>query len=81
MTYLSYLIQYYNVSIIFFLVPGEWSSWQDSKCSVSCGDGQITRVRECNNPIPSNGGDACPGSATDIIDCNLKNCPGLSMGL
>ena len=53
---------------------GSWSSW--SSCSVTCGGGQRTRQRLCNNPTPSGGGSNCIGSNNDQQTCNTINCPG-----
>lgn len=58
-------------------VDGDWGNWLPWKsCSVSCGEGERTRERVCNNPAPLHGGTSCPGPsvATDI--CNEGPCPG-----
>ncbi|XP_063694445.1 uncharacterized protein LOC134826099 [Bolinopsis microptera] len=49
---------------------GEWS-----ECSTSCGGGQQTRERSCNNPAPDNGGADCEGSLTEAQNCNSGPCP------
>ncbi|XP_071153887.1 uncharacterized protein [Mytilus edulis] len=51
---------------------GSWSYW--SSCSVSCGHGTSRRTRECNNPLPSYGGQSCDGSDTETMDCFTQNC-------
>uniref|UniRef100_A0A3Q2PJN0 Uncharacterized protein n=1 Tax=Fundulus heteroclitus TaxID=8078 RepID=A0A3Q2PJN0_FUNHE len=38
----------------------EWTEW--GLCSVSCGAGIQKRVRQCDNPLPANGGKPCPGT-------------------
>ncbi|XP_053098888.1 hemicentin-1 isoform X3 [Hemicordylus capensis] len=58
-------------------VDGNWSSWQPwSTCSASCGGGEQTRSRLCNNPSPSNSGRPCPGDNSQISKCNIQTCPG-----
>ncbi|XP_023195302.1 hemicentin-1 [Xiphophorus maculatus] len=58
-------------------VDGNWSLWQAwGGCSSSCGGGERTRVRLCNNPPPSNGGRPCPGDPTQLSRCNNQACPG-----
>ncbi|GAA6099393.1 hemicentin-1 isoform X2 [Tachysurus ichikawai] len=58
-------------------VDGNWSPWQPwGECSVSCGVGERTRLRSCNNPAPSNKGRPCPGDSTQLSRCNIQPCPG-----
>lgn len=60
-----------------FSVNGVWSGWAAwSECSASCGTGKRTRIRGCNSPAPSNGGDTCSGPDTEIAECYERNCPG-----
>ena len=60
-----------------FSVDGGWSNWsQWTDCSVTCGDGTITRFRQCDNPQPASGGVTCTGDATESSDCNEASCPG-----
>ena len=57
-------------------VNGGWGSWTAwSLCSVTCGSGQRTRERFCNNPIPSGGGSDCSDSSNDQQTCTLTDCP------
>ena len=56
-------------------VDGQWGEWQSSACSKSCGGGQLTRNRECNNPAPSGFGRDCIGNSEDTQDCNVEQCP------
>ncbi|XP_066436092.1 properdin isoform X2 [Eleutherodactylus coqui] len=51
----------------------EWSTW--SHCSVTCKTGQRQRTRECNNPVPSCGGD-CIGPRVQTEGCDTNQiCP------
>eukprot|EP00092_Neocalanus_flemingeri_P004211 GFUD01004529.1.p1 GENE.GFUD01004529.1~~GFUD01004529.1.p1 ORF type:complete len:488 (+),score=127.45 GFUD01004529.1:318-1781(+) len=59
-------------------VHGAWSTWGEwSTCSVSCGEGDQARDRECNSPAPSNDGDECEGEARETQNCNTDECPQL----
>uniref|UniRef100_A0A3Q1GJS2 Uncharacterized protein n=1 Tax=Acanthochromis polyacanthus TaxID=80966 RepID=A0A3Q1GJS2_9TELE len=44
-------------------------------CSVSCGVGAQNRLRQCNNPLPANGGRHCAGSDLETRRCQGKPCP------
>nr|XP_061790885.1 hemicentin-1-like [Nerophis lumbriciformis] len=58
-------------------VNGNWGAWQSwGECSASCGGGERTRVRLCNNPPASNGGRPCPGDSSQLSRCNVEACPG-----
>ncbi|XP_069890339.1 hemicentin-1 [Dipodomys merriami] len=58
-------------------VDGSWGNWQSwSHCSASCGGGEKTRKRQCDNPVPSKSGRSCPGDATQVSRCNVQACPG-----
>ncbi|XP_067023737.1 coadhesin-like [Acropora muricata] len=57
-------------------VDGGWSSWGTwGSCSKSCATGSQTRMRNCTNPPPSNGGAACVGSSSQSQTCNNGTCP------
>ncbi|XP_052790090.1 coadhesin-like [Mya arenaria] len=57
-------------------VDGHWSDWgQWSGCDVSCGKGTRSRVRSCDNPVPTHGGDDCAGSKDEHDVCVLESCP------
>lgn len=54
----------------------EWTSW--GLCSSTCGVGLQFRTRECDNPLPQNGGRQCIGSSLDSKTCVSGHCPGKS---
>jgi len=61
-------------------VDGAWSGWVVwSDCDVTCGSGTRSRLRSCDNPAPSNGGDVCSGLAFEISQCVLDTCPGIQI--
>ena len=50
---------------------GQWGTWsQWSSCSVSCGHGLKTRLRECDSPPPINGGAECSGIGIQRSHCH-----------
>ena len=54
-------------------VDGDWTSWSDwSECSISCNGGTRIRTRTCSDPLPSCGGEECPGDNTESEDCNVN---------
>ena len=66
--------------IIYYLVDGGWGkfgNWTD--CSATCGGGQRSRTRLCNNPAPQFQGLNCTADGsndTETNGCNLQECPG-----
>ncbi|KAF4074369.1 hypothetical protein AMELA_G00238660 [Ameiurus melas] len=55
---------------------GAWGMWTKyGSCSRSCGTGVRFRTRQCNNPVPSNGGQDCPGVNYEFQLCNTDDCP------
>ncbi|VDH95487.1 Hypothetical predicted protein [Mytilus galloprovincialis] len=57
-------------------VIGAWSEWGVwSLCSASCGSGNRTRSRQCDNPLPSYGGAYCHGKTFDSDKCNTHEFP------
>ncbi|XP_041851598.1 A disintegrin and metalloproteinase with thrombospondin motifs 15-like [Melanotaenia boesemani] len=57
-------------------VDGRWGKWGAfGDCSRSCGGGVQLSMRECNNPVPENGGKYCYGLRIKYRSCNLSPCP------
>ncbi|KAJ8312553.1 hypothetical protein KUTeg_009926 [Tegillarca granosa] len=58
-------------------INGNWNSWTEwGLCSVSCGNGTMTRSRTCNNPPPLFGGTPCSGDGVQTKGCNSTGpCP------
>uniref|UniRef100_A0A8C3DQA4 Hemicentin-1 n=1 Tax=Corvus moneduloides TaxID=1196302 RepID=A0A8C3DQA4_CORMO len=57
-------------------VHGGFSSWLEWRaCSVTCGQGVQERVRQCDSPVPANGGRGCQGPHTDLRSCQRQPCP------
>ena len=74
------IVIYFYIFIYIFIslapVNGGWSQWSSySTCSNSCGVGDQSRYRSCNNPSPSNGGSTCAGVSTETIHCHTEACP------
>lgn len=61
---------------VYFQVDGRWGKWGlFGSCSRTCGGGVQLSKRECNNPVPSNGGKYCQGVRVKYRSCNLNRCP------
>ena len=64
-----------------FVVHGNWGKWGNwSECSKTCGDGEKTRSRVCNDPAPMHGGIDCKGDTVQKDSCKIKECPGKILG-
>ncbi|KAL9889384.1 ADAM metallopeptidase with thrombospondin type 1 motif A isoform 2-T2 [Glossina fuscipes fuscipes] len=62
------------------VINGGWGSWTPfTPCSLTCGGGVQESQRECNNPLPKNGGKYCTGARKKYRSCNTQNCPTGSM--
>ena len=65
-------------SYFYCLVNGGYSLWGEwTKCSVTCGQGQQNRIRDCSNPAPRFGGADCSalGEPFESKECYLEVCP------
>ncbi|CAG2216138.1 unnamed protein product [Mytilus edulis] len=51
---------------------GSWSAY--GSCSVTCGNGQYTRTRQCDNPAASGGGTDCAGDDSESSSCWTTTC-------
>uniref|UniRef100_A0A672KTU6 A disintegrin and metalloproteinase with thrombospondin motifs 15-like n=1 Tax=Sinocyclocheilus grahami TaxID=75366 RepID=A0A672KTU6_SINGR len=57
-------------------VDGRWGKWGPfGTCSRTCGGGVQLSKRECDNPVPVNGGKYCQGVRVKYHSCNLFPCP------
>ncbi|XP_030633969.1 A disintegrin and metalloproteinase with thrombospondin motifs 15 [Chanos chanos] len=60
-------------------VDGQWGKWSlFGSCSRTCGGGVQLAKRDCNNPIPKNGGKYCQGLRVRHRSCNLEPCKDLA---
>ncbi|KAM6969730.1 A disintegrin and metalloproteinase with thrombospondin motifs 15a [Aplochiton taeniatus] len=56
-------------------VDGRWGTWGlFGSCSRTCGGGVQLAKRDCDNPVPSNGGKYCQGVRVKYRSCNLSPC-------
>ena len=62
---------------IIWLVDGGWGSWSSGPCSSTCGGGELSYHRFCNNPYPSFGGAICRGDDRRRETCNTNQCPSI----
>ena len=70
---------------LFWLVNGNWGEWNSwSSCPVSCGGGEHSRTRQCNNPAPEHGGAHCMDNGStgyETKSCNENPCSGKMLPL
>uniref|UniRef100_A0A8C1Z6Z7 ADAM metallopeptidase with thrombospondin type 1 motif, 9 n=1 Tax=Cyprinus carpio TaxID=7962 RepID=A0A8C1Z6Z7_CYPCA len=56
-------------------VEGAWGVWSPfGTCSRTCGGGIKIAVRDCNRPVPRNGGKYCVGRRMKFRSCNSEPC-------
>uniref|UniRef100_A0A8C6UNL6 ADAM metallopeptidase with thrombospondin type 1 motif, 9 n=1 Tax=Neogobius melanostomus TaxID=47308 RepID=A0A8C6UNL6_9GOBI len=56
-------------------VEGAWGVWSPfGTCSRTCGGGIKVAARECNRPVPRNGGMYCVGRRMKFRSCNSEPC-------
>uniref|UniRef100_H3D0N5 ADAM metallopeptidase with thrombospondin type 1 motif, 9 n=1 Tax=Tetraodon nigroviridis TaxID=99883 RepID=H3D0N5_TETNG len=56
-------------------VDGTWGVWSPfGTCSRTCGGGIKIAMRECNRPVPRNGGKYCVGRRMKFRSCNSEPC-------
>ncbi|MBN3323406.1 ATS9 metalloproteinase, partial [Atractosteus spatula] len=56
-------------------VEGAWGAWSPfGTCSRTCGGGIKIAVRECNRPVPRNGGKYCVGRRMKFRSCSSEPC-------
>nr|XP_015205093.1 PREDICTED: A disintegrin and metalloproteinase with thrombospondin motifs 2 isoform X1 [Lepisosteus oculatus] len=54
---------------------GNWGMWSKfGSCSRTCGGGVRFRTRQCDNPLPANGGRTCYGPNYEFQLCNTEEC-------
>ena len=64
-----------NIYFSYKIVDGNWATWGHwGGCDEDCGGGSRSRIRECSNPAPSNGGSYCIGRPYQDDDCNDHDC-------
>lgn len=60
---------------VFPQIDGKWGKWGAyGSCSRTCGGGVQLAKRDCNNPVPENGGKYCQGLRIKYRSCNLEPC-------
>ncbi|XP_062618604.1 SCO-spondin-like [Saccostrea cucullata] len=63
------------------IIDGSWGSWASwGTCTKTCGGGEWSRSRTCDNPAPANGGKDCVGAMSEFNDCNTAACPTVAAG-
>ncbi|XP_061448444.1 A disintegrin and metalloproteinase with thrombospondin motifs 8 [Rhineura floridana] len=57
-------------------VDGKWGPWSFwGPCSRTCGGGVHFSYRDCDNPVPKNGGKYCEGQRVKYESCHTEECP------
>lgn len=60
------------------IVHCEWNDWVIGECDKECGGGNRTNTRT-EKESAAHEGDECPGPASVVESCNVKECPGYKM--
>ncbi|TRZ01016.1 hypothetical protein DNTS_018527 [Danionella cerebrum] len=56
-------------------IEGAWGLWSPfGSCSRTCGGGIKIAVRDCNRPVPRNGGKYCVGRRMKFRSCSSEPC-------
>ena len=75
----------YNTYILKYSVHGGWGQWDGwTQCTMTCGGGNQSRTRVCDNPEPAHGGSQCTdddSSPQETQTCNDFGCPGTKYGI
>ena len=75
-----FLVQVCKITTL-FKVNGGWGDFGEwEECPVSCGGADRKRYRQCNNPVPENGGNDCTADGSTNVEterCNENPCPGI----
>ena len=63
-------ISYFLTSLLFnSLVDGNWGEWSNwGPCDATCGVGERSRKRSCDNPAPKYGGQKCDDDDDEDIE-------------
>ncbi|XP_052259949.1 coadhesin-like [Dreissena polymorpha] len=52
------------------ITTSAWSAWFNGQCSVTCGNGSLTRIRHCSTGHAED----CVGNSKEVIDCQKTPC-------
>ena len=55
-------------------VHGRWSGWSPARIDHCSCRGKARQYRTCTNPRPSCGGNSCPGSCVQHVNCDECKC-------
>ena len=55
----------------------KWNDWVHGQCSETCGFGAQINTR--TKKVEEQHGGICTGQSTEIKECKLKECPGISL--
>lgn len=57
-----------------FVADFTFNNFSFDTCSRTCGGGIQSATRECNSPVPENGGKYCIGNRIKYKSCNTQEC-------